>query len=145
MGQENEKWWYHKGLRPSESDILEAVRLYNEGWTYKEISEKFNRSKSNIWVWINKFAEDLANPDMSRKKRNSRRAEKAKRLVGISAPQTVEAQVTGSVAESAEDKIKRLERELAETRLTRDFYNEMINVAEKQFNINIRKKAGTGQ
>lgn len=82
---------------------------------------------------------------MSRKKRNSRRAEKAKRLVGISAPQTVEAQVTGSVAESAEDKIKRLERELAETRLSRDFYNEMINVAEKQFNINIRKKAGTGQ
>ena len=132
-------------MRPSDNDILEAVRLYNEGWTYKELSEKFNRSKSNIWVWINKFAEDLCNPDMSRKNRNIKRAERAKRLVGVSAPQTVESQVTDSVTESAEEKIKRLERELAETRLARDFYNEMISVAEKQFNINIRKKAGTGQ
>ena len=145
MGRENEKWWYHKGLRPSENDILEAVRLYNEGWTYKELSEKFNRSKSNIWVWINKFAEDFGNPDMSRMNRNIKRALRAKRLVCVSAPQTVESQVTDSVTESAEEKIKRLERELAETRLARDFYNEMISVAEKQFNINIRKKAGTGQ
>ena len=146
MREENEKRWYHRGLRPPESDIREAVRLYEEeGWTLEEIGKKFNRAKSGIHRWITKFAKELDNPAMNKKIRKSKGSEKPRRLVGISAPETIEPKVAGSPSESAEEKIKRLESELAEARLARDFYNEMINVAEKQFNINIRKKAGTRQ
>lgn len=48
-------------------------------------------------------------------------------------------------SESAEQKIARLEKELREARLRADFYDEMINVAEKKFDIQIRKKAGAKQ
>ena len=41
--------------------------------------------------------------------------------------------------------ISRLKRELADESLRADAYNEMINVAEKRFNIPIRKKAGAKQ
>ena len=145
MIHEKETWWYHRGIRPSDNTIREAVQLYNEGWTYKELGKKFNRSSSNIWTWINKFAKDLDNPVMNKKIRKNKKMERARRLVGLTAPETAQSPSTGSSAESAEDKIKRLERELADARMARDFYNEMINVAEKQFNINIRKKAGTRQ
>lgn len=47
--------------------------------------------------------------------------------------------------ETPEQKVTRLERELRDARLMRDSYDEMISVAEKQFNISIRKKAGTRQ
>ena len=41
--------------------------------------------------------------------------------------------------------ISRLKKELAHESLKSAAFNEMINVAEKQFNISIRKKAGTKQ
>ena len=50
-----------------------------------------------------------------------------------------------SNSETLEQKVRRLERELSEARMERDLYNEIINVAEKRFDIQIRKKAGTKQ
>lgn len=71
---------------------------------------------------------------------------KAKRVTGQRAPEN---HPTGSKAvisgETDSDRISRLERELTEARLERDLYKEMINVAEKRFDIQIRKKAGTRQ
>ena len=146
MKKKEEPWWYHAGQRPLESIIREAVRLYNEGWTLTELGKKFHRSPSNISVWINKFAKDLDNPDMKKKRiRSGKCKTKTQRITGIIVPETTP-QTTCSVEnESPEEKIKRLERELADARLARDFYDEMINVAERQFNISIRKKAGTRQ
>ncbi len=70
----------------------------------------------------------------------------SKRLVGATAPETA---VTSSTATKASEtdaqKIARLERELQEARMLSDIYNEIINVAEEKFNIQIRKKAGTKQ
>lgn len=48
-------------------------------------------------------------------------------------------------SETDAQKIARLERELQEARMLSDIYNEIINVAEEKFNIQIRKKAGTKQ
>lgn len=147
--------WWHWGIRPNEDSIREAVRLYEEGWTMKEIGKKFDRSQSNIWVWINKFAKELDDPTMSkRRKRNEAKRERARRLCGIKAPEARphEAGVTsGSGAEAdtcdpgeaeLRARIARLERELEDARLMRDFYDEMINIAERDFNIPIRKKGG---
>ena len=41
--------------------------------------------------------------------------------------------------------IARLKKELTHESLRADAFNELINVAEKQFNISIRKKAGAKQ
>ena len=65
---------------------------------------------------------------------------KAKREAGVISPETTPQATSSSNEESLEGKVKRLERELADATLARDFYNEMINVAERQFNIDIRKK-----
>lgn len=145
----------HWGLRPGEDKIREAVRLYEEGWTMKEIGKKFDRSQSNIWVWINKFAKELDDPTMSnRRKRNEAKKERARRQCGIKAPEAraPEAGVTSGSRAGADTcapgeaelkaRIARLERELEDARLMRDFYDEMINIAERDFNIPIRKKGG---
>ena len=150
MKEEKCKKPHRPNFRPLDEEILEAKRLYEEeGWTMREIGEKFDRSQSNIWVWINKFAKELDNPDMNKKKiRAIKQRERAWRKIGVLAPEQIPQHTQPSesqAAESAEQKIRRLEKELAEARLARDFYNEMINVAERQFNISIRKKAGTRQ
>ena len=150
MKEEKCKKPHRPNFRPLDEEILEAKRLYEEeGWTMREIGEKFDRSQSNISVWINKFAKELDNPDMNKKKlRATRQRERAKRKYGVLAPERTphpDEQNESQTTESVEQRIKRLEKELADARLARDFYNEMINVAERQFNISIRKKAGTRQ
>ena len=47
--------------------------------------------------------------------------------------------------QSLQSEVARLRKALREASMRVDLYDEMINVAEKQFNISIRKKAGTKQ
>lgn len=130
----------------TKEDEAEILSLHMQGWSVREIARKLNRGKTPIHRRIVKFANHLDNPDMSRKKlKASTRRAKARRLTGIKAPERGLQAACISSNESLEEKVRRLERELADTRLARDFYNEMISVAESQFNINIRKKAGTRQ
>lgn len=51
-------------------------------------------------------------------------------------------QVTTKEADSLKMKLAKLKEELKYQRLRADAYDEMINVAEEQFDIKIRKKAG---
>ena len=132
--------------RPSETILREVMSLYDSGWTQQELAQKYCMSQTGISKWITTFAKELENPDMRKKSlKPTKSKNKAKRIVGIAAPEESGSESVVGNVESAEEKIKRLERELADARLARDFYNEMINVAERQFNINIRKKAGTRQ
>lgn len=156
MKEQKTPYWWHRGLRPDEEKIREAVRLYEEGWTMKEIGKKFDRSQSNISVWINKFAKELDDPNMSERKRrrNKAREERAIRQYGINAPENMPHEPRSTSDSGAEAnagspgeaelkaRIARLERELEDARLMRDFYNEMIDIAEKDFKISIRKKGG---
>lgn len=69
-----------------------------------------------------------------------------KRVTGIQVPENkakTSKKTTTESDETAEEKIARLEKELEEARLRADLYDEIINVAEKKFDIQIRKKAGT--
>ena len=47
--------------------------------------------------------------------------------------------------QSLQSEVARLRKALREASMRADLYDEMINVAEKQFNISIRKKTGTKQ
>lgn len=94
--------------------------------------------------------------------------EKPRRVIGMTAPEINAEVLSVSSEEESEvqpqktpctediDPLKKrileLERELQatrktlkETKLKADLYNEIINVAEKKFNVQIRKKAGTRQ
>ena len=114
----------------------EAVRLRRQGFSYRAISAKTGVSKTQIHQWLRNFAVDLTVKVMQPKCRKT-----AHRAKGVKAPEN---QVTNvDREETVEQKLSRLERELQEARLQRDIYDEIINVAEKKFDIKIRKKAGT--
>lgn len=136
---------------PSEEAILESVRLYEAGWTLREIGKKTGRVPSGIHRWIHEYAPLIVNKDMKDTDNNVKDAKRAcgtssvpaRRATGVKAPEITPETTSGT--ETPEQKTARLERELKDARLMRDFYDEMINVAEQQFNIQIRKKAGTGR
>ena len=127
----------------TDEEIQQALYLRKQGLSIRQIGKKLNHGKSVIHRWITIFAENIDKTDMGKNKSRGNKI-KPRRIIGVAAPENVNYS-TDTQSESDKEKIKRLERELAEARLARDFYDEMINVAEKQFNINIRKKAGTRQ
>ena len=58
--------------------------------------------------------------------------------------ESVDTPVPGDM-ESLKAEVARLRKALKEESMRADLYNEIINVAEEQFKIPIRKKAGTRQ
>ncbi len=116
----------------------EAIRLREAGYSYGAIHKKIGVSKTNVHKWCCNFAAESTTKTMSRKNN------KPTRLTATPAPMHVEDQQTADQETDAQ-KIARLEKELKNAQLKADFYEEMVNVAEKQFNISIRKKAGAKQ
>lgn len=77
-------------------------------------------------------------------KKNPRKAkESPKRVSGVRAPERVasgEPEAGPSSSEGFQEKIARLEEELRDMRLERDLYREIIDVAERRYNVPILKK-----
>ena len=40
MKTKEEPEWYHSGQRPDEAKLIEAVKLYDSGWTLAELGKK---------------------------------------------------------------------------------------------------------
>lgn len=144
----------------------EIVRLYyEEGLNGVEISRIVPVHNSNIYRWLDEY-DIQKNVIESSVKQQTIQPDKGRprRVTGIAAPET--GQAPGSALEAAvtsgmevdnelhrlRDKIIELEKQLKdkekalrESRLKADLYNEIINVAEKKYNVPIRKKAGTRQ
>lgn len=112
--------------------------LLDEGLSYREIEKKTGVPKSIIHRWITIFAENMpveSTNTMLPKRIPCKRAPLEPPTNGVMSEQ----------GESADEKIARLERELENEKLRSELYKEIINVAEKNFNISIIKKAGTKQ
>ena len=124
-------WKYNSKKRSKYYD--EVIRLYTqEGMGRCKISKIFPIGESTISRWIRNFADE--NPTLVVMRR--------KKIVIPEPP------VTSNECSNAEDpqaEITRLKKELANQMLYVDALNELINVAEKQFNISIRKKTGAKQ
>ena len=117
-----------------------GILLHKQGYSYRQIGEKLGISPATVWNWVSKFA--VENQSVMKKKSTL----VSKRLVGVTAPESsVMSSTVSKSSEADAQKIARLERELLESRMLSDIYNEIINVAEEKFNIQIRKKAGTKQ
>ncbi len=110
-----------------------VVKLYYaENVSKEKICDIFPISISTISRWISTFA--VTNPEEVREFMERSRESKV-----------VQKSMSDKDAElkSLQSEVERLRKQLEKESLRADLYNEMINVAEKQFDINIRKKAGT--
>lgn len=127
-------------IRKGETDLLTVVlTLRKKGLTYRAISAKTGVSSTTVFNWVRNFAPENREPMKSK-------PYKCRRIAGVRAPERRSGQepsaLAGAEAETLEEKVMRLERELEEARLEADLCNAIIDVAEKKFNIAIRKKAG---
>ncbi len=123
-------------LRATQKDLYyeQAVALYfKEHLSTRMISKKIPVCKSVIHRWISNFAGET----------NADSYTDMKKRIKSSKPQdSVSASDSGDV-DAMKAEIEHLKKELSMASMRAELYNEMINVAEKQFDIRIRKKAGT--
>jgi len=120
--------------------LSKVLHLYfEEGMDYRSISEILPVSFASIGYWIRTFAKEykskteimeaISNLDKSSLEQSRKSTDKSN---------------SGSSKDTAslESELANLKEELKYQRFRADAYDEMINVAEEQFNIKIRKKAG---
>ena len=108
---------------------------YKEGLSYRHIAKIIPVSKTTVMRWIANFAEDLppAKVTYGMKRINS------------PSPEVVETPSSSNDVQSLQEELQRLRAELLNAEIKAEAYNELINVAEAKFGIQIRKKAGAKQ
>ena len=114
----------------------QAVHEYlTQGFTYRQLAAKYGVSRStiNTWVLVHQGIYDLPRS----KRQHSYDLQQMKQ--GKNSKQK---QVAIS---DAEQKITLLEKQLAWEKMRADALDTMINIAEKELNIPIRKKPGAQQ
>ena len=116
--------------------VISLFRDHHMGKT--RISKIIPVSDWNISNWIRTFVS--ANPQY----KNNRMKQAEERNKTKAVLESVDTPVPNDL-KSLKDEVSRLRKALKEESMRADLYNEIINVAEKQFNIPIRKKAGTKQ
>lgn len=95
-------------------------------------------SNWTISEWIRNFVAENPSYKSERMKQAEERRKKKAVLESVDSPMP-------SDMNSLKAEVARLRKALKDESIRADLYNEMINVAEEQFKIPIRKKAGTKQ
>ena len=114
----------------------EVMRLYfEEGLGSLRITHLVPVSRSTILRWIRNFVSE--NPEY----RYQMQKASTPKLVDSAADEQ-QKKATLEEIKALKEELGRLKVQLQKAELRADLYDEMINVAEKQFNIPIRKKAG---
>jgi len=106
-----------------------AIELYATGMAVRKISRIISVPESTIRHWIINFASENIHSDAMKQNTSSQKKPE-------SSQQTVKA---------LEAEINRLKGQLTKAEIKVEAYNELINVAEGKFKIQIRKKAGAKQ
>lgn len=131
-----------------------VIRLHLSGMGSTKISRIIPVSKPTIDRWIRNFAhEHQCSVKMSRKLHlKTLPTSESLRMDNDSMSNELEnshpsqpSPTTNLDVASLQAEISRLKSQLAQASLRADAFDELINVAEKQFNISIRKKAGAKQ
>jgi transposase-like protein len=109
----------------------------NTGCGYRQLQAKYGISRTTICKWVNIYQgiHNLPPTDLQQKHYITPMDQKAKK------------QQSGTSENEAAllQKIASLEKQLAHQELRAEVLDTLINVAEKQLNISIRKKPGTQQ
>jgi len=120
-------------------DIREqAIHEYlQEGLSYRTLAKKYGVSRTTInkWVMIHQGIHNLPPTENQQKYYLPPVKNKDKNLAAASNEST----------KALEQKIALLEKQLAWEKMRAEALDTMINVAERELNIDIRKKPGTKQ
>ena len=110
----------------------EVIRLhYEEGYGEDRIARILPIGHTTASRWITIFAKEKG---------------KISTAIQMKKPQmTKPAQTQSTEVEALQKRVKELEAQLLQAEIKAEFYDEMINVAEAEFRIPIRKKAGAKQ
>ena len=109
----------------------EVIRLHYElGYGETKIAEIIPIDHTTAWRWIRKFAAENKGKTTSMARTKKKAASKACDGETKEDIQSLKAELS-----ALKDKLKQAE-------MRADLYDEMINVAEKKFKVEIRKKAG---
>ena len=115
-----------------------AMRLYfEEGMCGTHICKVIPISRSILYKWIAIFVEE--NPQVASMKRV-----KAVKKAPAQSPEIRQEDLPRDVQE-LQTELKKLRAQLNKAEIKAEAYDELINVAEAKFNIQIRKKAGAKQ
>lgn len=126
------------------TQVEEAMLLHEAGWSNVAIGKKLGRHHSNIQRLLKKM--DCSSVNKYMKNQESSTTGRVHRVSGSRVPESAARPMCAEQKADMDEllnKVARLEQELEEARLRADLYDEIINVAEKKFDIQIRKKAGT--
>mgnify|MGYP002523321466 CR=1 FL=1 len=116
----------------------EVVEMYKQtGYSPYRLAKHFPLSKHTLERWIANFAEE--NPQEATMKRA-----KVVRKAPVSSPEAETEKLPREVRE-LQAELKKLRAQLTKAEIKAEAYDELINVAEAKFNIQIRKKAGAKQ
>ena len=110
----------------------EAIRLHFElGYGEDRIAEILPIGHTTAWRWIRKFAAEnkVTTTPMARTKK------------ARTAPESSDGEAKDDI-QSLKAELSALKDKLKQAEMRADLYDEMINVAEKKFKVEIRKKAG---
>ena len=119
----------------------EVISLYFDDHLGRDrIAKIVPVDESTITRWISIFVAE--NPEMMSKRM---KIKVPKRTENEGKAERPKVSSDSDELKSLRTEMFRLKQELLEASLRADLYNEIINVAEKQFKIPIRKKAGTKQ
>ena len=114
-----------------------VIEMYRStGYSSYRLTKIFPLSKHTIERWIANFAEE--NPQIESSHRMK------KKVTQPAIPEPAE-QLPASDVQVLQEELKRLRAELLDAQIKSEAYDELINVAEAKFGIQIRKKAGAKQ
>jgi transposase-like protein len=114
----------------------QAIKEYLvDGMTYQQLSQKYGVSRSTINKWVLVYQEIHNLPRTAKQKTHDLQQMAIK---GI--PDTTKGEQT-----SLEQKVALLEKQLAWEKMKATALDKMIDIAERELNIDIRKKPGTEQ
>ena len=114
----------------------QAIKEYLvDGMTYQQLSLKYGVSRSTINKWVLVYQETHNLPRTAKQKTHDQQQMAIKGITDT----TKEEQT------SLEQKVALLEKQLAWEKMKATALDKMIDIAEKELNIDIRKKPGTEQ
>lgn len=120
-----------------------CIGLYvNQHLGCRKISKIIPVSKNTVSRWISNFVAE--NKDKSQLMSNRIRKD-SKQVISKPSDSVSQESTEPSDVEALKKEIARLKKELAHESLRAKAFDTMIDLAEKQFNIPIRKKSGTKQ
>ena len=125
-----------------------VIHLYfEENLGYTQISHLVPIGRTTILEWVHRYLDSGLDEVIEMKAKKKKRQEERRRYHRYSYSDVASGGASGGASEESTADLKRRIRELEEQLLNEtiwsEAWDELINVAEENFHIQIRKKAGT--